>query len=78
MKGLMQQEKGIPILEEIDRGLLTQPNAYNPQWQNHRYEYYCGDWRCEWHKGRDVEYRNGKVTTFTQRVWGPQNQYSRS
>ena len=66
MKGLMQREKGIPILEDMERGLRKQPNAYKTQWQIHRYEYYCGDWRYERHKGRDAEYRNSRATTIAQ------------
>jgi hypothetical protein len=64
----MQQEKEMPVLEEMERELRIQPNTYKRQWRSHRYEYYCGDWRYNWHEERKIEHRDDGATIIAQRV----------
>jgi hypothetical protein len=68
MKGIMQREKEMPVFAEIERGLQMQPNTYERRWRSHRYIYYCGDWRYDWHEERKVEHRNSGATIIAPRI----------
>ena len=50
MEEVTQQEKEMPLLDEIERELRIQRDMYKSHWLNRRYDYYCGDWRYDWHK----------------------------
>jgi hypothetical protein len=49
MREIMQQEKEMPVADEIAQARQIQPDMNNMHWRNHRYDYYCGDWRYDWH-----------------------------
>jgi len=46
----MQQERDMSIATPMERELRVQPDIDNMRWRNRRYDYFCGDWRYDWHK----------------------------
>jgi len=60
MKEITQQEREQSVFDEIKRELRIQPDMYKRHWRNRRYDYYCGDWRHDWHEERKIE-EAGKI-----------------
>jgi ribosomal protein L39E len=54
MKEIAQQEREIPVFDEIERKLGIQRDMFKREWRNCRYDYYWGDWRYDWHEERKV------------------------
>ncbi len=50
MREIMQQEKEMPVADEIAQERQIQLDMNNMYWFHRRYEYYCGGWRYHWHK----------------------------
>jgi len=63
MKEIAQQEREMPVFDEIERKLGIQRDMFKREWRNRRYDYYCGDWRYDWHEERKV---NGATHTKIQ------------
>ena len=54
MKKITRQEGEMPVSDEIERELRIQRDMYKRDWHSRRYDYYCGDWRHDWHEERKV------------------------
>ena len=54
MKQIAQQEREMPVFDEIERKLGIQRDVFKRECRNRRYDYYCGDWRHDWHEERKV------------------------
>ena len=50
MRAIIQQEKEMPVADEIAQERQIEPDMINMHWRNRRYDYYCGGWRYDWHK----------------------------
>jgi len=54
MREIAQQEREMTVFNEIERKLGIQRDMFKREWCNRRYDYYCGDWRYDWHEERKV------------------------
>jgi len=68
MKEITQQKKEMPVFDESQRELRIQPNMDKRHWYSRRYDYYCGDWRYDWHEDRKIEHGNGGAIMIDRRV----------
>ena len=58
MKAIARQKRKMTVFNEIERKLGTQRDMFKREWSNRRYDYYCGDWRNDWHEERKVNEAN--------------------
>ena len=42
----------MPMFDQIEPELRIETEMYKRHWYNRRYEYYCGEWRYDWHGER--------------------------
>ena len=50
MKQVMQQERETVVIDELELIRQIQVDMDKRHFRNRRYDYYCGDWRYDWHE----------------------------